>query len=196
MTSKFDALAYTKRLEDAGVPRDQAEVHATALTEVVGEFACRQDLLRLESSLRHEIEESEKRLVLQLNLFKTELIAKIDHLGAKIDRVDAKVDRVDAKVDRVDAKVDRMDAKVDHVDAKVDRLDAKVDHVDAKVDHVDAKVDRVDAKIDNVDAKVDSLRREFEARFKAIEHDLTVNRWLSGLIISLNIAMAIKIFFP
>ncbi|NHZ98094.1 hypothetical protein [Massilia sp. CCM 8734] len=133
MTSKFDALAYTKRLEDAGVPRDQAEVHATALTEVVGEFVCRQDLLRLESSLRHDIEESEKRVVLYINVVKTELTAKID---------------------------------------------------------------RMDAKIDSVDGKVDSLRREFEARFKAIEHDLTVSRCLSGLIISLNIAMAIKIFFP
>ncbi|UOD31719.1 hypothetical protein INH39_08575 [Massilia violaceinigra] len=126
MTSKFDALAYTQRLEEAGVPRDQAEVHAKALTEVVGEFVCRQDLLRLESSLRHDIEESEKRLVLQIKLVKAELTAKID----------------------------------------------------------------------SVDAKVDALRREFEARFKAIEHDLTVNRWLSGLIISLNIAMAIKLFFP
>ncbi|MCY0915316.1 hypothetical protein [Massilia antarctica] len=133
MTSKFDALAYTKRLEDAGVPRSQAEVHAKALTEVVSEFVCREDLLRLEGSLRHEIEESEKRLILHINLVKTELMAKIDG---------------------------------------------------------------VDAKIDRVDGKVDSLRSEFEARLKAIDHDLLVNRWLSGLIISLNIAMAIKIFFP
>lgn len=154
MTSKFDALAHTKRLEGAGVPRDQAEVHAHALSEVVAEFACRQDLLRLESSLRHEIEESEKRLVLQIKLVKTELTAKIDHVDAKIDRVDA------------------------------------------KIDHVDAKIERVDAKVDNVDGRVGSLRSECEARFKAIEHDLAVNRWLSGLIISLNIAMAIKIFFP
>ncbi|CUI05776.1 hypothetical protein BN2497_6329 [Janthinobacterium sp. CG23_2] len=108
-------------------------MHAKALTEVVSEFVCREDLLRLEGSLRHEIEESEKRLILHINLVKTELMAKIDG---------------------------------------------------------------VDAKIDRVDGKVDSLRSEFEARLKAIDHDLLVNRWLSGLIISLNIAMAIKIFFP
>ncbi|MFB9242569.1 hypothetical protein IV454_05235 [Massilia antarctica] len=148
MTSKFDALANTKRLEDAGVPRSQAEVHAKALTEVVSEFVCREDLLRLEGSLRHEIEESEKRLILHINLVKTELMAKIDGVDAKVD---------------------------------------------SKIDGVDAKID---SKIDRVDAKIDSLRSEFEARFKAIDHDLLVNRWLSGLIISLNIAMAIKIFFP
>ncbi len=63
----FDTLAYVKKLRTAGVPDQQAEAHAEAIADVVGEklatkqdiFILKQDLVTLESRL-------ESRIVLKL----------------------------------------------------------------------------------------------------------------------------------
>ncbi len=53
----FDTLTYAKKLQEAGVPPQQAEAHAGALKELVeGDLAARQDLKDMEARLVHEIE--------------------------------------------------------------------------------------------------------------------------------------------
>ena len=52
----FDTLTYAKKLQEAGVPPQQAEAHAGALQELVeGNVATRQDLREMEARLVHEI---------------------------------------------------------------------------------------------------------------------------------------------
>ena len=52
MAVAFDTLAYSRRLRQAGVPEEQAEVHAEALAAVVtGTLATKQDLRELEYRL-------------------------------------------------------------------------------------------------------------------------------------------------
>ena len=52
MAVAFDTLAYSRRLRQAGVPEEQAEVHAEALAAVVTEtLATKQDLRELEYRL-------------------------------------------------------------------------------------------------------------------------------------------------
>ncbi len=61
----FDTLAYAKRLQQAGVPAEQAEIQAEALRDVVDEnLATKQDVALLqrdikgfESTLRRDIAE-------------------------------------------------------------------------------------------------------------------------------------------
>ena len=53
----FDTLTYAKKLQEAGVPPEQAEAHAGALKELVEDnLATKRDLKELEAALRHEIE--------------------------------------------------------------------------------------------------------------------------------------------
>lgn len=53
----FDSLAYSERLQDAGVPAPQAAVHAKTLGEVLSRSVVfPNDLVRLESSLVHKFE--------------------------------------------------------------------------------------------------------------------------------------------
>lgn len=57
----FNTLAYAKRLEEAGVPRSQAEVQVQVLAEIVeGDLATKNDLKR-------DLKELEYRLVLKLS---------------------------------------------------------------------------------------------------------------------------------
>lgn len=48
----FDSLGYAKRLESAGVPREQAEAQADALRDLIeGQLASKRDLRELEERL-------------------------------------------------------------------------------------------------------------------------------------------------
>ena len=51
-TAIFDTLAYAKKLKQAGVPEEQAEIHAEALAEIIDEqLATKKDLKELEYRL-------------------------------------------------------------------------------------------------------------------------------------------------
>jgi BioD-like phosphotransacetylase family protein len=52
----YDSLKYAKKLEEAGVSREQAEVHIQIMTEIIEtNLATKQDLKDLSAELRYEI---------------------------------------------------------------------------------------------------------------------------------------------
>ena len=53
----FNSLNYAKRLEQAGFTREQAEVQANIMTEIVDEkIATKQDLRELELRLKYDLD--------------------------------------------------------------------------------------------------------------------------------------------
>ena len=69
-TITFDTLKYSKRLKDAGVPEQQAEAEAEALSEVLEinlkDIATKEDLAREVDLLRRDMKEMEQRLTIKL----------------------------------------------------------------------------------------------------------------------------------
>lgn len=67
-----DTLKYTKRLEDAKIPRAQAEAQAAALSEVfdsnLHELATKGDLRELKSDLKSDLREIEIRIMGKIRL--------------------------------------------------------------------------------------------------------------------------------
>jgi len=52
----FDTLAYAKKLKEAGVPENQAEIHAEAIAELIDEqLATKKDLQILEANVTSRI---------------------------------------------------------------------------------------------------------------------------------------------
>ena len=77
MTYAFDTLGYAKRLRDAGVASEQAEVHAEAARDfIMTEVATKSDLQLLERILRQEID-----------LLRLRTDARFDKLEAAIDNL-------------------------------------------------------------------------------------------------------------
>ena len=63
----FDTLAYAKKLKEAGVPQQQAEVQAEAMAELVEErFATKRDLKELEERMSNRLNELEYKLTFRL----------------------------------------------------------------------------------------------------------------------------------
>ena len=56
MTTAFNSLAYVRRLESAGIPREQAEAQADALQEIIeSQLATKRDLRELEERLTYRL---------------------------------------------------------------------------------------------------------------------------------------------
>ena len=85
--STFNSLSYATRLVNAGVPRDQAEVHALVLQSVYDEehnqYATKADFLE----------------------FRQDVKQQLLHLETKTDQLEIKTDRIEAKITEVEAKL-------------------------------------------------------------------------------------------
>ena len=92
--STFNSLSYATRLVNAGVPRDQAEVHALVLQSVYDEehkqYATKADFLELRQEVKQQIL----------------------HLETKTDRIAAKTDQLEIKTDRIEAKITEVEVKL------------------------------------------------------------------------------------
>jgi hypothetical protein len=111
MADHFNAIDYAHQLKSAGVPAAQAEVHASALAQVVescvsaaadtssmrGELLLR--ISTLEVTLRAEIKQVETSIRAEMKDLETRLLAEIREvdiklradLGGRIDRLEAKM---------------------------------------------------------------------------------------------------------
>lgn len=92
--STFNSLSYATRLVNAGVPRNQAEVHALVLQSVYEEehkqYATKADFLELRQEVKQQILHLEK---------------KTDRIAAKTDQLEIKTDRIEAKITEVEVKL-------------------------------------------------------------------------------------------
>ena len=134
--STFNSLLYATRLVDAGVPRDQAEVHALVLQSVHDEehkqYATKADFLELRQEVKQQIL----------------------HLEVKTDRIEAKTDQLEIKTDRIEAKMNQIEAKTDQLELKTDRIEAKMNLIEAKTNLIEAKTNQIEAKINEVEVKL------------------------------------------
>ena len=95
MTSEFNAVDYMNNLQSTGVSKDQAAVHADALTGLVADLAFPRDLVKMESNLRKEIRECEERMILRIDSVRTQLEAKIDAVRVELE---ARMTKMEAEI--------------------------------------------------------------------------------------------------
>ena len=174
--STFNSLSYATRLVDAGVPRDQAEVHALVLQGVYDEehkqYATKADFLELRQEVKQQIL----------------------HLEVKTDRIEAKTDQLEIKTDRIEAKMNQIEAKTDQLELKTDRIEAKMNLIEAKTNQIEAKTNQIEAKINEVEVKLSAeisgltkTVNECKDEFLRFRSDVSVLRtshkyivWISG----------------
>lgn len=91
MPIKFDTLEYARRLAEAGIPADQADAHAQALS----------DALAAASVTPAELVLVRSELLARMDTLKTEVYARMDRLKVEID---ARFERVEARLDGLEAR--------------------------------------------------------------------------------------------
>jgi len=100
MTGEFSPIAYSSELESAGVPKEQAAAHAKALISVLADVAFSRDLVKLESNLGKTIRGCEERLILRIDMVRTDLSGRIETLRTLLE---ARMEILDARLTQVEA---------------------------------------------------------------------------------------------
>ncbi|MEO7493571.1 MAG: hypothetical protein ABIT83_26040 [Massilia sp.] len=120
MTNPFNANQYIERLEKAGVPSGQAAVHASALSDALGETVCAKDLQQMENNLRKEIHQVEGRLNERIDIVRTDINVRMEAQGitlnARIDKLDTTLHATfDAAKVTLNARIDKVETGIQEV---------------------------------------------------------------------------------
>ncbi|MEV4782290.1 hypothetical protein [Burkholderia sp. LMU1-1-1.1] len=104
MPIKFDTLEYARRLVEAGIPADQADAHAQALS----------DALATASVTPAELMLVRSELLARMDTLKSEVYARMDRLKVEIDaRFDQLKVEIDARFDQLKIEIDaRFESKL------------------------------------------------------------------------------------
>lgn len=113
MPIKIDTLEYAKRLAEAGLPADQAEAQAHALSDVLSEAVVspgelvllKADLIARMELIRHELRSYTDALGVELH-------HRIDALGVELShRIDALGSELHHRIDGLDSRIDRLEVQ-------------------------------------------------------------------------------------
>ena len=139
MPIKFDTLEYARRLAEAGIPADQADAHAQALS----------DALATASVTPAELVLVRSELLARMDTLKSEVYARMDRLKVEID---ARFDQLKVEID---ARFDQLKVGID---ARFDQLKVGTD----------ARFERVEARLDGFEARLDGLEARFESKLRPL----------------------------
>ena len=104
MPIKFDTLEYARRLAEAGIPADQADAHAQALSEALATASVTPAELVLVRS----------ELLARMDMLKSEVYARMDRLKVEIDaRIDQLKVEIDARLDGIEARLDGIEVRLE-----------------------------------------------------------------------------------
>ncbi len=79
----FNSLKYAKILEDAGLPRNQAETHIQILSDVIGEdMATKDDIRRLEDKMISELQRIDSKMTFGFQSLEHRMTLKLGGLMA------------------------------------------------------------------------------------------------------------------
>lgn len=115
MPIRFDFIEYTKILLEAGVPRDQAEAHALALTKAISEGTASSSemvLARQEFLMRMEVMKQE--LLARIDAVRQELLAHMDLQKQELlMRMDLRIDQLRQELAaQIDIKIAQLRAEL------------------------------------------------------------------------------------
>ena len=116
MPIKFDTLEYARRLAEAGIPADQADAHAQALSDALATASVTPaELVLVRSELLARMDMLKSELLAQMDMLKSELSAQMDLLKSEVyARIDLLKVEIDARFDRlkveIDARLERLEA--------------------------------------------------------------------------------------
>ncbi len=166
MPNDIDPLDYEERLTQAGVPAEQAHVHAETIGQVKAELEALEERAKptpLEEKVGQGFARIDKELVALNNKIDSGLVS----LNTKIDSGLAALDT------KIDSGLAALDIKIDT------GLAAMNTKIDTGLAELNTKIDRTKLELE---AKIDRNRAELEARIEKVKWQTI--RWTIGIVIA------------
>ena len=180
MPSSFNPTDHSRELEAAGVEKGQAAVHAKALSTVLADVAFTHDLVRVEGSLRKEIQHSEEKLATRLESARAELVSKME-----TTRIESKAQFLDvnSNVERLrmetTSQFAAMDARFTEMNAEVS---SRLTEMNSEFTEINAKFTEINAKFTEINAKF----TEKNSKFYPLNVEMVIHRWALGILMAMS----------
>jgi hypothetical protein len=130
MPIKFDTLEYARKLVEAGIPADQADAHAQALSDALATASVTPaELVLVRSELLARMDMLKSEVYSRIELLKSEVYARIDQLESEVYlRLDLLKSEVYSRIDQLESEVySRLDLLKSELYAYIDaRLESKL----------------------------------------------------------------------
>lgn len=133
MPIRFDILEYTKLLMESGLPRDQAEAHAVALSQALGEgTASSGELVLTKQELLMRMEVLKQEILARMEVLRRELLARMEQLKEEmLARIDVLKQELYVQMDLLKqdllARMDRLKQELlTAIDFKIEQLRAEL----------------------------------------------------------------------
>jgi len=105
----FDTHAYVKKLRDAGVPEQQAEIQVEAIASLIEErMVTKQDQQLLETNLRRDMKELETNLRRDMKELETRLETRIKELETRLET------RIKELETRLETRIKELEVELKH----------------------------------------------------------------------------------
>lgn len=165
MSNQFDALGYAHDLETAGVPPEQARIHASALVEALEKnVASHADLRALEHALTAEIARS-------MSTIEARLLEQNSRMATSEIKINARFEQVEAK----------MDAGFEQANTRFKQIESKMD----------AGFEQAESKMN---ARFAQSGLDTETKLMSIRGEIILLKWMVGTMIGLTLALVVKAF--
>jgi len=173
----FDPLEYTHQLEASGVPREQAEVHAKAMTAM---FLHNFDALVTKDYLDSRFDAFETRIVGEMNRRFAEFEASMDKRFAEFEaRIDKRFGVVDSRFAEMESSIDKrfdaMDRRFGDVESRFAEAEA---NMELRFSEVEASMEQ---RFSEVEASMDKRFAQVDVRFERMEGRFNLLYWMQGI---------------
>ena len=122
----FDPLEYARALESSGVSREQAEVHAKAMTQV---FVHNMDALVTRDYLDTRFAEFATRLEARLE---GKMERRFTTMDIRFTRVDARLEQIDSRFEQIDSRFEQIESRFEQIDSRFSQMDARFAAMDVR----------------------------------------------------------------
>ncbi|MES2164794.1 MAG: coiled-coil domain-containing protein [Pseudomonadota bacterium] len=126
MPIKFDTLSYARKLEEAGLPQQQAEAQSLALRDALAESTVTPgDLLLLKTDVVARIEMLRSDMHAQIEKLRSEIQAQIEKLRSDMQgQIEKLRSDMQGQIDALKGQIAELKAQIDALKAQIAELKA------------------------------------------------------------------------
>ena len=165
---KIDTLGLTKELENAGIPRPQAEAQIQTTIKVI-DMAIEEKLVTkhdITHALKHtedkllaeifKLQEADEKLSMKIDTVENKLTFKLEAVEEKLtSKIEAVEDRLTSKIDAVE---DKLTIKINTVEEKLSvRMDKMEDKLSTEISAGRKETQELKEKVTSIENKMERL---------------------------------------
>ncbi|HEV2613658.1 MAG TPA: hypothetical protein VGV92_02990 [Gammaproteobacteria bacterium] len=150
---KIDTLGLAKELENAGIPRPQAEAQIQTTIKVID--MALEEKLATKHDITHALKHTEDKLFAEIKHTESKLLAEISKLQETDEKLSSKIEVIEEKLSN---KIHKVDIKIDKLEEKLStRMDKMEDKLSTEIAAGRKETQELKERVTSIENKMERL---------------------------------------